>query len=799
MTVQELENIIRVVVDQKSVADAQNTMNGLKSMAKKLLGAVGITVTLAGVKQFTQECVQVASDVSEMESKFDVVFGGMSDEAEAWANDMASYMGRSVYDLKTYIADAQNLLVGFSDGNEEARATSADLAEQMTETALNIASFANTEDDVAIRRMTQAVMGSSEAAKMLGAVLTDSTRALAMQEMGLSGTYDALDQYTKMQVNLRAIQDQSKDAIDDCHNSMFRYESRTRQLSAAQKDLKVYLGTQLLPAMTLWNELQVKLTDWELKLAKAVFGESEEDNKLQQAINWLRNAYSRLSPVLTKVKEAFIAIIDKLGGMENTIKIVTILIGALALIMNFEAGVKAFQKLAEAVNKFNGALGGSKKVMALAAAITLLVLIVEDFVNFMQGNDSLIGELFKQAGIDADDMRQKISGTLEDVEKIVGNVIEGMRGWFDVGFEIVKGFFSAFDIDIGDSFGEAVATIINLVSKLFDTLASNPDAAKEFGKGIGEFVTALTAAKAAISGISAISKVVGVFSKIGKAADKLMIGFMSLPGPIQAVIIVVALLVAAAILIYKNWDKIKPVIDTVVAAFKDFIHNAGEVCQGIQDYFANLGKSLAQKCGDIHDAIVNAFQAAIDWITSLPSKAFQWGSDIINSIVNGILSVADKVGDAVKGVADKIKSFLGFSEPEEGPLSDFHTYMPDMMDLMANGITGGKDKIRKALEGVTGEMSLTANVGTAKGNEAGRGFTALMNGASALAKAKTPAASTISTAASSSWSNRSVVQNVNINNKFEGEKAAQKNAASAMDKSAKDITSTLAHGLAYAR
>ena len=37
-------------------------------------------------------------------------------------------------------------------------------------------------------------------------------------------------------------------------------------------------------------------------------------------------------------------------------------------------------------------------------------------------------------------------------------------------------------------------------------------------------------------------------------------------------------------------------------------------------------------------------------------------------------------------MADKIKSFLGFSEPEDGPLSDFHTYMPDMIDLMTQRI-----------------------------------------------------------------------------------------------------------------
>ena len=51
-------------------------------------------------------------------------------------------------------------------------------------------------------------------------------------------------------------------------------------------------------------------------------------------------------------------------------------------------------------------------------------------------------------------------------------------------------------------------------------------------------------------------------------------------------------------------------------------------------------------------------------------------------IVNGIKSCMSAVGDAVKGVADKIKSFLHFSVPDEGPLSDADEYMPDFMKLL---------------------------------------------------------------------------------------------------------------------
>lgn len=66
--------------------------------------------------------------------------------------------------------------------------------------------------------------------------------------------------------------------------------------------------------------------------------------------------------------------------------------------------------------------------------------------------------------------------------------------------------------------------------------------------------------------------------------------------------------------------------------------------------------------------------------------ASNWGSDLVMNFINGIKSKVKAVGEAIKGVGDMIKSLIGFSEPDEGPLSNFHTYAPDMMRLFAQGI-----------------------------------------------------------------------------------------------------------------
>jgi phage-related protein len=79
-------------------------------------------------------------------------------------------------------------------------------------------------------------------------------------------------------------------------------------------------------------------------------------------------------------------------------------------------------------------------------------------------------------------------------------------------------------------------------------------------------------------------------------------------------------------------------------------------------------------------------------------------------IVDGIKSCISKVGDAAKDVADKIKSFLHFSVPDEGPLTDYESWMPDFMEGLAKGIEKSKGLVADAVEGVAGDMVINPNV-----------------------------------------------------------------------------------------
>lgn len=82
----------------------------------------------------------------------------------------------------------------------------------------------------------------------------------------------------------------------------------------------------------------------------------------------------------------------------------------------------------------------------------------------------------------------------------------------------------------------------------------------------------------------------------------------------------------------------------------------------------------------------------------LNANAEIWGDDMMRNMANGILGGANKyVVAAVETVAKAIEERLGFSEPDKGPLADFHTFAPDMMQLFAQGIREGQGLLDAAI------------------------------------------------------------------------------------------------------
>ena len=224
---------------------AEGLGSTFSSVFKKIGAVVAACMSTQAIINFGKECMSLASDVEEMENKFSVVFQGMTDEVDAWAKTFAASVGRNANTIKGYLADNQNMFVGMG----MTRQAGAELSEQMVALALDLASFNNLNEDDAVNAMAKALMGQSEAAKSLGAVINDNTLAMAMEQLGYEGKFSALTEAEKMEVRYQAVLMQSADAVGDCARSLDSYKGRQIQLESTTENLKETIGSYLLPVM----------------------------------------------------------------------------------------------------------------------------------------------------------------------------------------------------------------------------------------------------------------------------------------------------------------------------------------------------------------------------------------------------------------------------------------------------------------------------------------------------------------------------------------------------------------------
>lgn len=273
--------------------------------------------------------------------------------------------------------------------------------------------------------------------------------------------------------------------------------------------------------------------------------------------------------------------------------------------------------------------------------------------------------------------------------------------------------------------------------------------------GIGSVITAVGTIT------SAIGAVIPIISGAASLITSVVIpAIAAINAPILLIVGSIGLITAAIVTCIKHWDEIKAKTEEVVAAmsakwdeFKNSVNDkwnelkakTAEVTQSvsqkwtqtrdsvsratsniangaIQQFssmrnavsnqieglkanlistFENARYGISSVIGNIRSTIISGFGSAVDYITSLPGQAVEWGADIIGGVVEGIWDAFGSLVDAVSEIASTIADYIGFSEPDKGELSRFHTFMPDMMQLMTQGIKAGIPKLENAM----GELS----------------------------------------------------------------------------------------------
>lgn len=285
-------------------------------------------------------------------------------------------------------------------------------------------------------------------------------------------------------------------------------------------------------------------------------------------------------------------------------------------------------------------------------------------------------------------------------------------------------------LPIADIINTTVAPALKSLADWFSNLSTGGQKAVLFIAGIAAAIGPLLVILGTLA--SAIGSIIALFgggAAAGAAAGAagsaaagggLAAVLTALTGPIGIAIAAIAALVAAGILIYKNWDEIKAKAIEVWTVLKDFLTQtwdgikvkASEIWNGIKDFFKQwgdeilliaigpagwavlLGKKIAENwdtisktattvwtniktgisniwtdikngvsgaVGNVTSAVRNGLENAWSYIKSIPSQALQWGKDIIQSLVNGIKTIRLPKLDVDVGVT--YKTIAGIDVP----------------------------------------------------------------------------------------------------------------------------------------
>jgi phage-related protein len=119
----------------------------------------------------------------------------------------------------------------------------------------------------------------------------------------------------------------------------------------------------------------------------------------------------------------------------------------------------------------------------------------------------------------------------------------------------------------------------------------------------------------------------------------------------------------------------------------------------------SLIKGIIGSLGMFIQTGLDIIDAIRDSLGDLPNKAIQWGKDMIQGLINGIKSMIGSVGKAASSVADAISNFLHFTKPDEGPLREYETWMPDFIKGLAKSMEKSSYILEDATLDLANDMS----------------------------------------------------------------------------------------------
>lgn len=244
---------------QKGVSAIKQSFNGLGSAVKKIGLLIGGAFAVGKLVQFGKECVELGSDLAEVQNVVDVTFTTMSDKVNEFAKNAMTSAGLSETMAKRYVGTfgAMSKSFGFSE------AQAYDMSTALTQLTGDVASFYNISQDLAYIKLKSVFTGETETLKDLGVVMTQSALDQYALANGYGKTTSEMTEQEKVALRLAFVQKQLSAASGDFVRTSGSWANQMRVMQLQIQSLKATVGQGLIniftPVIKVINILLAKL------------------------------------------------------------------------------------------------------------------------------------------------------------------------------------------------------------------------------------------------------------------------------------------------------------------------------------------------------------------------------------------------------------------------------------------------------------------------------------------------------------------------------------------------------------
>ncbi len=277
--------------------------------------------------------------------------------------------------------------------------------------------------------------------------------------------------------------------------------------------------------------------------------------------------------------------------------------------------------------------------------------------------------------------------------------------------------------DLWTTLQPVMVTVAEFVGKIADWVAKNPELA-------GTIVAI----------VSVLGILMGIFIAIAPIVTAIvgLMGAFSLTmgaivAPVLIVIGIIAALIAIGVLLWKNWDEIsagwvkgvdkinksiEKWAEGVKKRFNESIQSAKDMVARIMEAFENWKKGVRERFDKGIQDVKDLWNGLVKWFQGIDLK--QIGKDIIQGLINGISSMASKVKESARnianGIGEKIKSILKLGSPSK--------LMESYGEFTGEGLAIGLENSLGLIKEMAVKMSKNAipdiemNASVSKGNPA---------------------------------------------------------------------------------